>query len=206
MNSENRKVLINSLPKSGTNLVSSAVSSFPGMRYQKLTLNRKLAFHPLNLIPRLGRGETCLCGVDQPKEVRLSLLDLSLRRLEKDHYCMGHLPYDPRVEKLLSDLGIRIFFVIRDPRDIVVSQCAAQTASFLAPRLQEASDDKGDAACLDSRDSAPVWKPQILGNPGEAGPNQRVVEPEFGDGGEVRGSDRPARRRGSGKAQGDHHL
>jgi hypothetical protein len=113
--------LVNSLPKSGTNLLASILDEVPGISFQKITLNRNLRLHPLNFLP-FGAKDYCLAGVDQPAKVKTAVLRRMLAGLQTGHYTSAHLPYDPRLEKVLEEFGIRAFFVIRDPRDIALSQ------------------------------------------------------------------------------------
>ena len=115
------RILINSLPKSGTNLLASIFDEVPSIRFQKITLNRNLRLHPLNFLP-FGSKRICHAGVDQPALVKLFVLRQMLGRLRSEHYTSAHLPYSEHLEQLLEDLRICTFFVIRDPRDIVLSQ------------------------------------------------------------------------------------
>ena len=112
-------VLVNSLPKSGTNLLTSILELFPSLRFQQLTLNRNLRWHPLNLLPSADR---CLVGVDQPVWVTGRTLRHVLKKAGPSTYCSGHLPHSPVLESALLDLTIKTAVVLRDPRDVVVSQ------------------------------------------------------------------------------------
>lgn len=114
------RVLINSLPKSGTNLVASILACLTPFCFKKIPLNRNLRFHPLNFV--WPRGPKCLVGVDQPQSVRLHTVRHVLRKLAPGSYTSGHIPYEDQVEKLLYALDIRTLMVLRDPRDVVVSQ------------------------------------------------------------------------------------
>lgn len=113
------KVLVTSLPKSGTNLMISVLTRFPDLRLQRLVLNRNLRWHPMNVIPSSQR---CLIGVDQPKSVKLRTVSHILTKLQPNCFTTGHVPYAPRVEAVLRSLSIRTMLVLRDPRDVVVSQ------------------------------------------------------------------------------------
>jgi len=115
------RILVNSLPKSGTHLLASVLDLIPGLSFQKPVLNRRLRWHPVNCVRPWDR-EMCLLGVGQPRKVRLWTLRYMLNRLSDGCYMIGHIPYQESVNELLQTLGIRTFFVIRDPRDVVVSQ------------------------------------------------------------------------------------
>ena len=115
-----KKGLINSVPKSGTNLLHSVLERLPGLRFQKLTLNRNFRWHPLNLLLP-GWGGSCLVGVSQPQRVKLDAMGWQLRRLAAGRFTAAHLPYDAAVGRIMAERGIRVIFPVRDPRDVVVS-------------------------------------------------------------------------------------
>lgn len=115
------KLLVNSLPKSGTNLVTSVLAEIQGLRFHQLTLNRRLGYHWRTLLSR-PHADDCLVGVDQPKRVPLRLMESQFAKLEPYEYTAGHLPYCSALDGLLHQAGVRMLFVLRDPRDVVVSQ------------------------------------------------------------------------------------
>lgn len=115
------KVLVISLPKSGTHVVNSVLAQFDGMsRCAHVWLNSKMRLHPLNLLPWPG-AETCLMGIKRPQRVKLAAARLSLRRIQPWQYASGHIPYQDNIRALLREYGIRPIFIIRDPRDVLVS-------------------------------------------------------------------------------------
>jgi hypothetical protein len=91
------KVLCVSLPKAGTHLVERALCLHPRL-YRKIvpTLN------PANVGQRGG-----LAGL--------------LASLRPGQVLLAHLPFDPSSPELLEREGVKALFVVRDPRDIVVS-------------------------------------------------------------------------------------
>ena len=115
------RIFVNSLPKSGTHLVASILTLFPGLALQRPALTRKLRWHPLNYL-RPWDQRTGLVGIGQPREVRLGTLYYLFNQLSRGHYLLGHIPYQECVADMLRSMGIRTIFVIRDPRDVVVSQ------------------------------------------------------------------------------------
>lgn len=83
-----------SVPKSGTHLLQNILGNLPGMRF------------------RAG----------------MQVLDQSVNRLEQLLDCLGpgdfamdHIPWTPEAAALLVNRNIRVLFLIRDPRDILVS-------------------------------------------------------------------------------------
>ncbi len=119
--SERPRALVNSLPKSGTNLLLSILGNLEGLRYQRIALNRRLRWHPLNYLP-IGSGRRCLAGVNDRVPVRLATIRFQLRLIRPGGFAGAHLVFDEAVMEAIRGFGIRPFFVIRDPRDVVVSQ------------------------------------------------------------------------------------
>lgn len=90
------RVLLNSIPKAGTNLLLQAFNYMPTMR---------------GMIGRTIRGW------DYATEKTIS----SLRSIGKGQFAAAHLPSHQDILKVVHDNNIKVVFVIRDPRDIVVS-------------------------------------------------------------------------------------
>jgi hypothetical protein len=114
------RVLVNSLPKSGTHLLGSILTVM-GLTYQKPVLARNMSYHPISWAWFWDR-RSCKLGIGQPHSVPLGAIRFLLGRLRKGCYVLGHIPYQECVDRLLQELDIPSFFVIRDPRDVVVSQ------------------------------------------------------------------------------------
>lgn len=92
------KVLCVSLPKAGTHLLERAICLHPN-------LYRKLAPTITGKELRRRGGPEAFFGSLRPGQV-----------------VMAHLRYDPSMPRLLDANGVRPIFMIRDPRDVVVSQ------------------------------------------------------------------------------------
>lgn len=89
------KVLLNSLPKSGSNLVLELIHHLPLMR-GRITKT---------LVTELGVANI------------LSEID----KIKMGECIPSHLAYDPEIEQKLVDCDIRLIFVIRDFRDAILS-------------------------------------------------------------------------------------
>jgi hypothetical protein len=87
------RVLANGLPKSGTHLLTSLLARLPDMTYSGVHLI-------LADRPRLARD---------------------LGRVRDGRYVSAHLPAAPGIVELLDELDYRCVFILRDPRDAVVS-------------------------------------------------------------------------------------
>lgn len=90
------RVLANSIPKAGTNLMERALTHTPGMRMAPFRT--------------LLDWDEC-----SPKTLK------RLMRLKNGQFILGHLPAHQDILDLLATLDIKTLFLIRDPRDIVVS-------------------------------------------------------------------------------------
>ncbi len=90
------KVLLNSIPKAGTNLLENALIRLPMLR----NAGQRIITSPDILTPDVIK-----------KVVNIS----------RGQFLNAHLPYYKELEDTLRKNNIRIIFIIRDPRDVVVS-------------------------------------------------------------------------------------
>jgi len=97
------RVVANSMPKSGTHLVTELLDQLGGMRFSG---------HAAMFIETDRHRNT---------EEGLALLERRMRRLRPSHYMGSHLICDPRVEAIISDADVQLVTILRDPRAIVVS-------------------------------------------------------------------------------------
>jgi hypothetical protein len=90
---ETPKILANSIPKSGTNVLLRTLYLIPGLR-------RKLK---KTLVESSRDTSKVICS------------------LREGEICSGHLKYTEELSTLIENKGIKHIIIIRDPRDIVVS-------------------------------------------------------------------------------------
>ncbi|MEA3357256.1 MAG: sulfotransferase domain-containing protein [Patescibacteria group bacterium] len=93
-------ILVNSIPKSGTNLLKNIV----------LAINGTHSGTDLSLANETTNGEECLDYI-QKRIVQFS----------PGHVYTGHIPYFPEVSSWLKENKVKQVFIYRDPRDITVS-------------------------------------------------------------------------------------
>ncbi len=106
-NTSGPRVLVNSLPKAGTHLVTRLFDEHPGIDNAYVHLRNE----------RFGGG---LAGGEfRPDLARLSAL---VSTVPEGHFFTAHMPYSTGVSGLLAEQGIRIINVIRDPRDLLLSR------------------------------------------------------------------------------------
>jgi hypothetical protein len=103
------KVLANSIPKSGTHLLTQLLSGVPDLKFSGVHLSDRAFCADRD---QLGDG---LGAVDLPAFVRL------ISRTRDGQYLTGHVRALPGVPETLREQGFRTLFMIRDPRDVVVS-------------------------------------------------------------------------------------
>jgi len=119
-----KKTIINSLPKSGTNLVAKALELFGYVQQGNLAAyavnNNTLlaAWWRLRALPfRQGH----IIGIDFPVEVSRKYIDTLLRRIGPGNFCTAHLGYTTDLlGKILQD-GFSPIVITRDPRAVIVS-------------------------------------------------------------------------------------
>jgi Sulfotransferase domain len=95
------RVLANSLPKAGTHLLTGLLDQLPDMRYSG---------EHITAFDVHGSG-----GYDWRR------LRSRLDRVRQGQYVSAHLPAEPEAVELVAALGYRCVCIIRDPRDVVVS-------------------------------------------------------------------------------------
>lgn len=118
-------LIINSLPKAGTNLLIKAVTSLPHATHIHASLTRDAASR---FLPRPGEA-TIELGVDGPRRASLAKVSAMLRRLPPGAFLNAHLNYQPELARVFPQLGARMLTMVRDPRDVVIS-----SAEYLASR------------------------------------------------------------------------
>ena len=99
----------------------SSILDVIGLAHQRPYLTRDLRYYPMNLFRPWDR-ESCLLGIGQPHRIKVAAVRHALDGLRPGHYMIGHVPYQERLRDLFVSMGIRTFFVIRDPRAVVASQ------------------------------------------------------------------------------------
>jgi hypothetical protein len=102
------RVYINSFPKAGTHLMTSILGRLPD------TTNSYLHIKTRDMRQR---------PFPAPFALQEEAFRKSIATVRRGQFFTGHLPYDPRIVEILSDEGIRIVNIERDPRDILLSMC-----------------------------------------------------------------------------------
>lgn len=127
------RLLINSLPKSGTHLLAKAaeLSNYTehfsvndrGSTATPMFLNYRETLRGLNTAEpqELTGHEAILVGSQTPVAVPPVLFRQWLDSLASHQYILGHVAWSPTLSALLTELDYHHLFIIRDPRAVVVS-------------------------------------------------------------------------------------
>ena len=110
-------VLVNSLPKAGTNLVVKALRLMPGLQESQLHLG-----HSTVKQTEVAKGRDAVTvGIDMPRPVKKRLVAQALGAVSDNHIISAHLPWSKNLAALIRKSGLKMLLVLRDPRDVVVS-------------------------------------------------------------------------------------
>ena len=141
--------LLNSVPKAGTHLLLRAIQLFPGVRPTGILIKdeiRKLAADSSWADP----NSTAMSAA-RDRTVPLACVSGALKMVKAGHYGYGHLPYSDALASLISDMGLKLVLIMRDPRDVVVSH-AHHIAQIERHRLfdhfQSLSEEERIMACI----------------------------------------------------------
>lgn len=95
------RFFINSVPKAGTHLLRLALNGMPAIRDSGVFLSH--LGHDLNQLGLIDSAST-------------------LTRIRNGYFVSGHMPWSQADAALLTSLGYRSLLLIRDPRDVLLSQ------------------------------------------------------------------------------------
>jgi hypothetical protein len=104
------RVVANSMPKAGTHLLMAVLDGLPQMRFSGLHGD----------LSTLGWGERT--GADGAVELDWTRVTRTLGRLRTGQYMTAHLPHSDRLAAALAGAGARSLVIVRDPRDVAVSE------------------------------------------------------------------------------------
>jgi hypothetical protein len=104
------RVLVNSMPKAGTHLVTSLLKNLPRMMFA----GRHHGLRQFELAdPQSLEGK--------PGDVDWARLERALGSVNRGQFLTGHFSAEERLLSILDKLGYKTLSIIRDPRDVAVS-------------------------------------------------------------------------------------
>jgi hypothetical protein len=124
---QNHRLLINSLPKSGTHLLANAVEI---LGYQEHFEEGEVTEAPLffnyrevkkRLKNQVQSNEQISIGALTPCHVNSATFRHWLTLISQKKYILGHIPWTPLLNPIIRDLNYHHIFIIRDPRAVVFS-------------------------------------------------------------------------------------
>lgn len=119
-----KKAIVNSLPKSGTNLLAKCLTLFGYKEKGHISTGSVLDNSPASLLRRLWWGSNShgySIGVNTPIEVRKLPIDCKLKRLSDKQFITSHVGYDSRLLESVIGCDITPIQVLRDPRAVLAS-------------------------------------------------------------------------------------
>ena len=128
------RVLVNSLPKSGTHLLAKAIQIFGYREYftSENYVNNTPKFlgsyeilrvlNNQNIPDNQTEEEVLNIGIIFPNLIPKSKLEYWLECPSKSQYINGHIPYNTELNKVLNNLNYHHVCIIRDPRAVMVSR------------------------------------------------------------------------------------
>ena len=119
------RVLVNSFPKGGTNLVAKLLD-LAGFVQEDTCIASSLVvgrWMPFKVLIRGGWNplDSVVVGVDFPVTIKGSWIAGLLSRIPIGGYVSAHSRYSDHLHDLIRQSGLKIIQIIRDPRDIAVS-------------------------------------------------------------------------------------
>lgn len=124
------KVIVNSLPKSGTHLLGrlmdllGMIERQPGLAGGLVRRTARNPWHNVKKLPRLAVSPDTGVNVDldiPANRVSKKWLHKYLAAIMPGEYLTAHLPYDQDLRRFLAARDFRLLFIYRDPRDVLVS-------------------------------------------------------------------------------------
>ena len=118
------KVFVNSLPKSGTNLLAKCLLLFGYKERGHISAGTVLDSTPRAFIRRLlwkSNSDGYLFGVNSPIMVRKSPIDSILRKVKEGQFITAHVGYQQELLDAVINNGLTPIQVIRDPRAVLAS-------------------------------------------------------------------------------------
>lgn len=137
-----RPFLVNSLPKSGTNLLARMLELAPGVERAGLLLDHYTIgqFRPEGWEHRPQVN----LGVDFPVHACAATVEQRLATMPRGSFATGHVPCTPAFLEIADRLAMPITLVVRDPRDVVLSMARyiARTDSHYVHHVFRDADER----------------------------------------------------------------
>jgi hypothetical protein len=140
------RFVINTLPKSGTNLLGKAVGSFAGVQRLPAANMDQDAVRDHQTEDESAPGIVPV-GVGSPVYVPVTVIEDALAILQAGDYARWHVPYSDTLRDSLLRMEIKMVVMMRDPRDVVISQ-AKYVRSYKPHRLYDLYQSLSEDECI----------------------------------------------------------
>ncbi len=141
------RIIVNSVPKSGTHLLMKALELTSGIKRAPIQFGRqRIALLPWCLATCPGIRSVILSQYYAQRHV-LEINDVENTPIDSDSpfflsetearklfrliqpgwFAMGHLPYSRPLEKIIEEEKVKMLLILRDPRDVIVSHASYLT-------------------------------------------------------------------------------
>ncbi|GAB6045607.1 hypothetical protein JCM11957_12050 [Caminibacter profundus] len=122
------KIIANSLPKSGTHVLVRILELI-GLKANKIhfsgSLIRRTSSNPLKNLIKYLKVINCNQGVkidlDIEHCIKTKYFEKLLINFPENTFSQAHMPFDDKIIKYLEKYNIKMIYIIRDPRDVLVS-------------------------------------------------------------------------------------
>jgi hypothetical protein len=119
------RIVANSIPKSGTNLLGRLLTLLGFEQTSEMGIRSRLVAGPFSPVRKLLRArskEKVTIGVTSPQRIDRRWLGRRLSRVDDGYFVTAHCVYSPELASLIAGEGMRVVCILRDPRDVAVSQ------------------------------------------------------------------------------------
>ncbi|WP_150278554.1 sulfotransferase domain-containing protein [Halopseudomonas salina] len=106
------KIFLNSIPKSGTHLVTGLLSSTPGLINSGSHLETRL-------VNKRSEGNA---HKNEKFDIDESIFQKQVCKLNEGHFFSAHLPYDPLICGITKQNNVSTIFLARHPGAIIISE------------------------------------------------------------------------------------
>ena len=119
------RIVANSIPKSGTNLLARLLTLLGFEQTSEMGIRSRLVagpFAPVRKLLRARSKEKVTIGVASPQRIDRRWLERRLSRVDEGCFVTAHCVYSPELASLFAGGRMRVVCIFRDPRDVAVSQ------------------------------------------------------------------------------------
>jgi hypothetical protein len=119
------RIVANSIPKSGTNLMARLLTLLGFEQTSEMGIRSRLVagpFSPARKLLRARSKEKVTIGVTSPQRIDRRWLGRRLSRVPDGCFVTAHCVYSPELASLFAEERMRVVCILRDPRDVAVSQ------------------------------------------------------------------------------------